>query len=126
VRGVSALCPDLIAILIFHRLAAICSANIVRCTVSVCKVSPLSMSKVNRDTTEAYHVLEICLVQSGGVILLTNHMWAVVLIVRLALRTFHARLDLSANTDTISWLEPFHFWSNSQNLADNLVTNADG
>ena len=70
-------------------------------------------------------MLESRLGQLRGRFLLTNHMWAVVLIVRLALRAFHARLDLSANTNTISGLESLYFWSNSQNLANNLVTNAD-
>jgi hypothetical protein len=86
----------------------------------------MSISKLNRDPKEGYHVLESRLVQLWGRFLLTNHMWAVVLVVRLALRAFHARLDLSANTNTISWLESLNFWSNAQNLANNLMTNTDG
>jgi hypothetical protein len=56
---------------------------------------------------------------------LTNHVRAVVLIVRLALGTFHARLHLSAHTNTVSWLDALHLRSNSQNLPDDLVANAN-
>jgi hypothetical protein len=57
--------------------------------------------------------------------LLTNHVRAVVLIVRLALGTFHARLYLGSNTNTVTWLDSFDLGSNSQDLANDLVANAD-
>ncbi len=86
----------------------------------------MSTSKLNSNPKEGYHDLESRLGTIAGAVLHTNHMRAVVLVIRLALRAFHARLDLSANTDTVSWLESLHFWSSSQNLADDLVTNANG
>jgi len=57
---------------------------------------------------------------------LTNHVRAVVLIVRLALGTVHARLYLSTDTNSVSWLDSLDLWPNTQNLTDDLVTHADG
>jgi len=88
-RRVSSLSPDLIAIFVLHRLAAVCSANIIRCSIGI------------------------------------NHMRAIILIIRLALRTFHARLNLRSNANTISWLDSLDLRPNSQDLANDLVANAD-
>jgi hypothetical protein len=52
-------------------------------------------------------------------------MRAVILIIRLALRTLHTRLNLRSNANTISWLESLDLGSNSQDLANNLVADAD-
>ncbi len=57
--------------------------------------------------------------------LLTNHMWAVVLIIRFALWALHARLNLSSNAYTVTWLDSFDLWPDSQDLANDLVANAD-
>ena len=57
---------------------------------------------------------------------LTNHVWAVVLIVALTLLALQARPDLSSNTDTISDLAAGHFVSHLDSMADDLVTNANG
>lgn len=58
--------------------------------------------------------------------LLTNHLRAVVLVVGFALRALHARLYLSTNTNTVSSLELLDLGSDSQDLADDLVADADG
>lgn len=57
--------------------------------------------------------------------LLTNHMGAVVLVVRLALLTFHARLNLSSNANSVTRLEPLNLRSDSENLSNYFVANAD-
>ncbi len=53
-------------------------------------------------------------------------MRTVILIVRHALWAFHARLNLSSNAHAITWLDSLDFCSNSQDLANDLVANADG
>jgi hypothetical protein len=45
--------------------------------------------------------------------------WAVVFIVRLALGTFRARLNLSSDTNTVTWLD-------SLDLTNDLMANTDG
>lgn len=73
---------------------------------------------------------------------LTNHVRAVVLVVIFALWALHAGLDLSTNANTIcgdvrniivsdlaeltSWLDSLDFGTNSQDLANNFMSYADG
>jgi hypothetical protein len=105
-RRVSSLSPDLIAIFVLHRLAAVCSANTIRCSIGIYRL-------LEKEST------------AHSVCLLTNHMRAIILIIRLALRTFHARLNLRSNANTISWLDSLDLRPNSQDLANDLVANAD-
>lgn len=53
-------------------------------------------------------------------------MWAIVLVVALALRALQARPDLSTNTGTVANLECRDLRSNFYDLADNLVADSNG
>ena len=57
---------------------------------------------------------------------LTNQVWAVVLIIALALLALHARPDLGPNTDTVSDFAAGHLVANIYSATDNLMANADG
>jgi hypothetical protein len=56
---------------------------------------------------------------------LTNHMRAIVLIVRLAKFALQARLDLSTNANTISNLELCDLITDGNNSTDDFVTDAE-
>jgi hypothetical protein len=53
-------------------------------------------------------------------------MWAVILIIALALLALHARPDLSSNTDTVSDFAAGHLVANLYSATNNLMANADG
>jgi hypothetical protein len=52
-------------------------------------------------------------------------MWAVVLVVALALLALQARPDLSSHTDTVSDLAAGHLIADLDSMADDLMANAD-
>lgn len=54
-----------------------------------------------------------------------NHLRAVVLVLVLAVLALHARPDLSTNTDSVALLELGDLVANSQDLADDLVTDTE-
>lgn len=54
--------------------------------------------------------------------LLTNHMWAIILVVTLALWTFQARPNLSTHAHSIPSLDRLDFGSNLDGVADDFVT----
>ena len=56
----------------------------------------------------------------------TNQMWAVVLIIALALFALHTRPDLSPNADTVSDFAGGHLVANLYSATNNLMANADG
>lgn len=56
----------------------------------------------------------------------TNQVWAVVLIVTLALLALHARPDLSPNADTVPNFATGHLIANLYSVTNNLMANADG
>jgi hypothetical protein len=58
-------------------------------------------------------------------ILLTNHVRAVVLVVALAHLALHTTLNLCSNTDTVTSLELLDLVTDSDDLANNLVSYAD-
>lgn len=53
-------------------------------------------------------------------------MWAVILVVALALRALQARPDLGTNTSTVANLECRNLGSNFYDLANDLVADSDG
>jgi len=53
-------------------------------------------------------------------------MWAVVLIIALALFALHTRPDLSPNADTVSDFAGGHLVANLYSATNNLMANADG
>lgn len=53
-------------------------------------------------------------------------LWTVVLVVALALRTLHAGLHLSADTDTVTGFDQRYFGADAEDLADDLVADAEG
>jgi hypothetical protein len=55
----------------------------------------------------------------------TNHVWAVVLVIALALLALQARPDLSSNTDTVSDLDAGHLVADLDSMANDLMANAD-
>lgn len=55
----------------------------------------------------------------------TNPVWAVVLIIVLALLALHARPDLSPNSDTVSNFAAGHLVANVYSATNNLMANAD-
>jgi hypothetical protein len=52
--------------------------------------------------------------------------WAVVLIVALALRAFQACPDLSTDTDSVAFLDGLDGVSNSDGLSDDFVADTNG
>jgi hypothetical protein len=56
----------------------------------------------------------------------TNQVWAVVLIIALALLALHTRPDLSPNTDTVSDFAAGHLVADIYSATNNLMANADG
>ena len=55
----------------------------------------------------------------------TNQVWAVILIIALALLALQARPNLSPNTDTVSNFATGHLVANLYSATDNLMANAD-
>lgn len=55
----------------------------------------------------------------------TNHMWAVVLVIALALLALQARPDLSAHTNAVSDLDAGNLVADPDSMANDLVANAD-
>lgn len=55
----------------------------------------------------------------------TNHVWAIVLVVRLALLTLQARPNLRTATDTVADLASCDLRSDLDGLAYDFVANAD-
>lgn len=53
-------------------------------------------------------------------------MWAIILVIRVALRALHARLNLRTNTDSVASLELLDLRADAENLADDFVTDTDG
>ena len=56
----------------------------------------------------------------------TNPVWAVVLIIALALLALPARPDLSPNSDTVSNFAAGHLVANLYSATNNFMANADG
>jgi hypothetical protein len=53
-------------------------------------------------------------------------MWAVILVVALALLALQARPNLRSNTDTVPNLDAGHLVADLDSMANDLVSNADG
>ena len=58
--------------------------------------------------------------------ILTNHMWAIILLIRLAELAFQACPDLSADTDTVTNLDGSHLVADFNGLANDLVADTNG